>query len=125
MDADHELAAREASARAQLVRAGASSLLRPPWLRKGQPPSAVELIRFAAWRASADDATDEVVLAALTLLSAARAEVDQTEAALLFAARGQGLSWSQISEALGLRSPQAAQQRFDRVAGRARDLDDP
>ena len=44
--------------------------------------------------------------------------VDQTEAALLFTARAHGLSWSQISQAMGLGSPQAAQQRFGRVAGR-------
>ena len=59
------------------------------------------------------------MLAALTLLAAARAEVDQTEAAVLFTARAQGLSWSQISQAMGLGSPQAAQQRFGRVTGRA------
>ena len=59
------------------------------------------------------------VLAALTLLAAARAEVDQAEAALLFTARAHGLSWSQISQAMGLGSPQAAQQRFGRVTGRA------
>jgi hypothetical protein len=59
------------------------------------------------------------VLAALALLTAARAELDQTEAALLFTARAHGLSWPRISRAMGLGSPQAAQQRFDRVTGRA------
>jgi hypothetical protein len=120
MDADHAQAAREADARARLLGAGASALPRAPWLHQGQPPSAVGLTRFAVWRAGAGDGGEEVVLAALALLSAARAEVDQTEAALLFAARAQGLSWSRISRAMGLGSPQAAQQRFDRVAGRAR-----
>ncbi len=57
-------------------------------------------------------------MAALTLLPAARAEVDQVEAALLFTARTQGMSWPRISRAMGLGSAQAAQQRFDRVTDR-------
>ena len=117
-DADHEQAAREAGARGRLLGAGASSLPRAPWLHGGQPPSAVDLTRFAVWRASAGGASDEDLLAALTLLSAARAEVDQVEAALLFTARAHGLSWPRISRAMGLGSPQAAQQRFGRVTGR-------
>jgi hypothetical protein len=133
-------AAREADARGQLLRSGASLLPRPPWLHERQPPAAADLIRFALWRANAGghdanagghDANagghnanaggigEEGVLAALALLTAARAELDQTEAALLFTARAHGLSWPRISRAMGLGSPQAAQQRFDRVAGRA------
>lgn len=125
-DRDQALAAREAAARGQLLRSGASSLPRPPWLHEQQPPAAADLIRFALWRANAGghDANaggigEEGVLAALALLTAARAELDQTEAALLFTARARGLSWPRISRAMGLGSPQAAQQRFDRVAGRA------
>jgi hypothetical protein len=111
------------------MEAGASELRRPPWLRGNQPTSAVDLIRFALWRDSttgtdsAENAEDgfgqEELLAALTLMSAARAELDQAEAGLLFTARAHGLSWPRISRALGLGSPQAAQQRFDRVSGRA------
>jgi hypothetical protein len=78
----------------------------------------VDLIRFAMWRAAVSDLDQEDMLAALTLLPAARAEVDQAEAALLFAARAQGLSWPRISRGLGLGSAQAAQQRFERVTGR-------
>jgi hypothetical protein len=102
-----------------------------PWLAGRQPPAAADLVRFALWRSQAGrgggaggarghrgSGADDV-LAALTLLAAARAEVDQTEAALLFTARAHGLSWSQISQAMGLGSPQAAQQRFGRVTGRA------
>ncbi|MBO0788557.1 MAG: DNA-binding protein [Actinobacteria bacterium] len=118
-DADHEQAAREADARSRLLGAGASSLPRPPWLHPRQPPAAADLIRFALWRAGTGDAGDEVLLAALALLTAARAEADQAEAALLFTARAQGLSWARISRAMGLRSAQAAQQRSGRVAGRA------
>jgi len=118
-DADHEQAAREAEARGRLLGAGASSLPRAPWLHRAQPPSAVDLIRFAVWRAQAGGAGEEDLLEALALLSAARAEVDQVEAALLFTARARGLSWPRISRAMGLGSPQAAQQRFGRVTGRA------
>jgi hypothetical protein len=71
------------------------------------------------WRAGTGAAEESDVLAALTVLPAARAERDQVEAALLFTARSSGLSWARISGALGLGSAQAAQQRFDRVNARA------
>jgi hypothetical protein len=117
-DADHAQAAREADARRQLLDAGASSLPRAPWLHKSQPPSAVDLIHFALWSASTGIIDERALLASLTLLPAARAEVDQVEAALLLTARSHGLSWPRISRAMGLASAQAAQQRFDRVSGR-------
>jgi hypothetical protein len=115
-DTDQEQAAREAAARARLLGAGAAALPRMPWLAHRQPPAAADLIQFAVWHS--DSGADDV-LAALTLLPAARAEVDQAEAALLFTARAHGLSWSRISQAMGLGSPQAAQQRFGRITGRA------
>src|ERR1022692_3862149 len=118
-DPDQGQAAREAAARTQLLAAGASALPRAPWLHGSQPPSAVDLIRFAVWRGGAGDLDEEELLSALTLLPAARAEVDQAEAALLFTARAHGLSGPRISRAMGLGSAQAAQQRFDRVTGRA------
>jgi hypothetical protein len=117
-DADREQSAREAAARGQLLGAGAETLPRAPWLRGSQPPSATELVQFALWRARTGELREPDLLAALTLLSAARAEVDQIEAAVLFTARAQGLSWPRIARAMGLGSAQAAQQRFDRVAGR-------
>jgi hypothetical protein len=117
-DADQEQAAREATARRQLLDAGASSLPRAPWRHGSQPPPAAELIQFALWRAQGRDVDEAVLLAALTLLAAARAEVDQAEAAVLWTARSAGLSWPRISRAMGLASAQAAQQRFDRVTGR-------
>ncbi|WP_242882320.1 DNA-binding protein [Actinomadura litoris] len=120
-DADHESAAREEDARERLLDAGASSLPRAPWLHGSQPPSAVDLIRFALWRDGAGGGDERTVEAALTLLAAARAEVDQVEAALMFTARSHGLSWPRISRAMGLASPQAAQQRFGRVTGRVED----
>jgi hypothetical protein len=118
-DPDRRQAAREAGARAQLLAAGARGLPRAPWLHARQPLPAADLIRFALWRAGAGDTGQEELLAALTLLPAARAEADQAEAALLFTARAQGLSWPRISRAMGLGSAQAAQQRCDRVTGRA------
>lgn len=117
---DKEQAAREADARGRLLDAGASALPRPPWLHGSQPPAAVDLIRFALWRSGTEDIGEDDLLAALTLLASARAEVHQIEAALLFTARVRGLSWPRISRALGLGSAQAAQQRFDRVTGRVR-----
>jgi hypothetical protein len=117
-DADHAQAAREADARKQLLDAGASSLPRAPWLHKSQPPSAVDLIHFALWSAGTGVIDERTLLASLTLLPAARAEVDQVEAAVLLTARSHGLSWPRISRAMGLASAQAAQQRFDRVSGR-------
>lgn len=116
---DHAQAAREASAIRILLTAGASTIPRPPWLHPGQPPSAGDLIRFALWQADVGTLGDDARLAALTLLPAARAEADQSEAALLFVARAGGLSWPQISRAMGLRSAQAAQQRFGRLTERA------
>jgi hypothetical protein len=118
-DPDQGQAAREAGARRRLLAAGADALPRPPWGHRGEPPAAADLIRFALWRTGPGGLGEEELLAALTLLPAARAEVDQMEAGLLFTARARGLSWPQISRALGLGSPQAAQQRFGRVTGRA------
>lgn len=112
-------AARETTARRRLLDAGAASLPRAPWLAGRQPPSAIDLIQFALWRNHAGGAGDSDLLAALALLPAARAEADQVEAALLFTARARGLSWARISRAIGLGSPQAAQQRFDRITSRA------
>ena len=118
-DPDQAQAGREHRAQQQLLDAGASSLPRAPWLHRSQPPSSVDLVRFAVWRGQTGRFTEEDVQASLTLLPAARVEVEQLETALLFTARAQGLSWGRISRAMGLGSAQAAQQRFDRLNGRA------
>jgi len=117
-DSDQQQSAREQSSRKRLLDAGASALPRAPWLHRSQPPSAVDLVRFAVWRGQGDDVNDDEVIAAMTLLPAARAEMEQLETALLFTARAQGLSWGRISRAMGLGSAQAALQRFDRLTGR-------
>ena len=76
------------------------------------------MIHFALRGADGDGTGGAAAQAALTLLPAARAEMDQLEAAALLTARSHGLSWPQISRAMGLASAQAAQQRCDRVTGR-------
>lgn len=115
---DHERAARERSARQYLMDAGASELPRAPWLHRSQPPSSIDLVRFAVWRGQIGKITEDDVEAAITLLPAVRAEVEQLESAMLFTARAEGLSWGRISRGMGLGSAQAALQRFDRLAGR-------
>jgi len=101
----------------------AGDLPRPPWLALGQPSQSVDLVRHLLWRASTTGpAPVGDVISALTLLPAAREELDQIEAGLLFVARSSGLSWAQIADAVGLQSRQAAQQRFGRAAERRPDV---
>ncbi|WP_199423547.1 hypothetical protein [Actinotalea solisilvae] len=116
---DHDDAAALDHARATVGSAGADALAPRPWQHPGQPHADAELVRFAAWvarDASGDHAA--VVDAGLRLLASARAELDQVEAALLFAARAGGTTWAQVARSLGLGSAQAAQQRLDRLLSR-------
>ncbi len=85
------------------------------------PHDDATLIRYALWRANSREGLDvpRDLHAALTLLESARAEMDALEAGLLFVARAEGLTWPEIAKHLGVRSPQAAQQRFERVTSRA------
>ena len=77
-------------------------------------------MNVALWRAG--DLSPDDVERALTLLPAARAEIDGLEAGLLFVARGAGLTWARIADAMGFRSPQACQQYFTRLAARREDV---
>ncbi len=113
---DHGQARREEEAQSRLLALGADGLAARPWRPEPYPPTAVELTQFALWR-SADLASDDL-LSALALLPAARAEVEGVETGLLFAARSAGLTWAQIAEAMGFRSPQACQQHYTRLATR-------
>jgi hypothetical protein len=127
---DQAGAQREQAAREVLARLGADRLDPRPWRPPPVPPSAVDLIQFFLWWSGqpaddrwpgrpADDASRRAAaVAALELLPAARAELDQLEAGLLFTARGLDLTWGQTAQALGLQSPQAAQQRLDRLLSR-------
>ncbi|GAA3444723.1 DNA-binding protein [Planomonospora venezuelensis] len=88
------------------------------------PHEAVRLVAFLlAGPASLQDGEPEVdhadLVAALTLLPRVRAEFDDVEAALLKMARGRGMTWQEIAFGLGLGSPQAARQRYERLIERA------
>ncbi|MFI6498081.1 DNA-binding protein [Nonomuraea typhae] len=113
---DHAQARREQDARERLQRLGAETLAPRPWRPAPTPPSAVDLAQFAVWR-WADLGPDDI-LSALTLLPAARAEVDGLESALLFTARSAGLTWTQMAQAMGFNSPQACQQHYTRLVAR-------
>ena len=120
-DANEALLQQQATR--MLLDRGASDLPAQPWLDERQPPSATDIIRHVLWRANGAGRGDPVdaldIRAAMTLISAARAEMDGLETALLFLARAEGLAWPQIAESLGLRSAQAAQQRLDRLFDRS------
>jgi hypothetical protein len=115
---DRSHAAALAAHRAVVRTAGGDELPARPWQHPGQPASDGDLVRLAAWRAADADVDPDVVTAGLGLLGAARAELDQVEAGLLFAARAGGVTFQQIAAALGLGSGQAAQQRMSRVLAR-------
>lgn len=112
---DHAQAQREADARRELLDLGADQLDRRPWQPAPVPPSAVDLIQFFL---ASNTGNREAAIAALQLLPAARAEIDQLETGLMFAARGLGITWAEMARALGLNSPQACQQRLDRLTAR-------
>jgi hypothetical protein len=113
---DQVQARREADARERLLGVGADRLDERPWRPAPVPMSAVDLVQFAIWRSA--ELAPEDVLSALALLPAARAEVDGLEDGLLFVARSAGLTWAQMAEAMGFRSPQACQQHYTRLAAR-------
>ncbi|AEW99082.1 hypothetical protein [Streptantibioticus cattleyicolor] len=87
------------------------------------PHEAVRLVAFLLSGAAQHEEDEPEVdradlLAALTLLPAARADLDEIEAGLLKMARGRGLTWPEIAFGLGLGTPQAARQRYERLSGR-------
>ncbi|MFI8092280.1 DNA-binding protein [Streptomyces sp. NPDC086080] len=87
------------------------------------PHEAVRLVSFllsgAVLREDGEPEVDRAdITAALSLVPRARAEMDELEAGLLRMARGRGMTWPEIAFGLGLRSPQAARQRYERLAGR-------
>jgi len=57
------------------------------------------------------------LLDALRLLIPARSALDRLEGQLIMKSRERGLSWQQIAESMEYDSPQAAQQRFQRLTG--------
>lgn len=105
-------------ARRVLLDAGADRLEPRPWQHRAEPPDAGTLARFALWRTSSTAGAGPTpeLAAGLALIDAARSDLDTLEAALLFTARAEGMTWAHVAEQLGLRSPQAAQQRWQRVS---------
>ncbi|MER7243622.1 hypothetical protein [Kribbella sp. NPDC000426] len=114
-DPDQAQAERQRQAREQLLAKGAKDVPPRPWRPAPIPLSAVDLTQFAVSR---PDLSNDDLLAALTLLPAARAEVEEVESGLLFLARSSGLTWAEMADAMGFSSPQACQQRFNRLAAR-------
>ncbi|MEV6115283.1 DNA-binding protein [Streptomyces sp. NPDC052109] len=87
------------------------------------PHEAVRLVTFLlSGAALPDEGEPEVdhadVTAALSLVPLVRAEWDELEVSLLRMARGRGMTWPEIAFGLGLGTPQAARQRYERLAGR-------
>ncbi|MEU3144011.1 MULTISPECIES: hypothetical protein [unclassified Streptomyces] len=87
------------------------------------PHEAVRLVSFLlSGAAQLDDGEPEVdradVTAALSLVPLVRGELDELETGLLQMARGRGMTWQEIAFGLGLGTPQAARQRYERLAGR-------
>ncbi|WP_328440734.1 DNA-binding protein [Streptomyces sp. NBC_00444] len=88
------------------------------------PHEAVRLVSFLlSGAAQPDDGEPEVdhadITAALSLVPLVRGEMDELETGLLQMARGRGMTWQEIAFGLGLGTPQAARQRYERLASRA------
>lgn len=113
---DQAQAGRERDAQERILAMGADRLEPRPWRPAPAPPTATDLVQYSLWRAS--ELTPDELLDALSLIPAARAEVEGVETGLLFVARSEGLTWAQIADAMGFRSPQACQQYVNRLTAR-------
>ncbi|WBO68371.1 DNA-binding protein [Streptomyces camelliae] len=87
------------------------------------PHEAVRLVTFLmSGAALLDDGEPEVdhadITAALSLVPLVRAELDELEAGLIKMARGRDMTWPEVAFGLGLGTPQAARQRYERLADR-------
>ncbi|MFE7840106.1 DNA-binding protein [Streptomyces sp. NPDC057474] len=87
------------------------------------PHEAIRLVSFLlSGAALLEDGEAEVdradITAALSLVPLARGEMDELEVGLLDMARGRGMTWPEIAFGLGLQTPQAARQRYERLASR-------
>ena len=63
----------------------------------------------------ADSLSTRDVLDALRHVRRERGRLDHAERALIDIVRRRGVAWAEVGQALGLRSPQAAQQRRKRL----------
>lgn len=114
--ADRAQADRETAAREHLLHRGPGRPDDHPRDPSHVPASAVDLVQFALRHSG--ELVPEDILSALALLSAAHSEVEALEDALLFVARSEGLTWAQIAQARGFKSPQACQQHYTRLTAR-------
>lgn len=114
--AEHVQADTEHDAQERILAMGADRLEPRPWRPAPAPPTAADLTQYALWRSS--ELTPDELLGALSLIPAARAEIEGVEIGLLFVARSEGLTWAQIATAMGFRSPQACQQYVNRLSAR-------
>ena len=112
----HERYAATDAARARLVNPHLVAPVEAVRLVAGLAGGALHYTDDAEPQVQADD-----LLAALGLLPLVRAELDDLEVGLQTMARGEGATWSQIATACGLGSPQAAQQRHERLVRRTDD----
>lgn len=112
----HARARKEQAAQERILELGADQLEPRPWRPSPAPPTAADLTQYALWRASR--LTPDDLLSALSLVPATKAEIEGVEAGLLFVARSSGLTWAQIADAMGFRSPQACQQYANRLNAR-------
>jgi hypothetical protein len=92
------------------------------------PHEAVRLVSFLlSGAAQPEEGEPEVdradITAALTLVPRVRGELDELEAGLLQMARGRGMTWPEIAFGLGLGTPQAARQRYERLIERTQTED--
>jgi hypothetical protein len=81
-------------------------------------PGDSDLIDRTITAADGGTADAQDVKAALTLLSHDQWAADNREANLMVVARNQGISWREIASRMGMSSPQAARQRYERITGR-------
>ncbi|WP_418960985.1 DNA-binding protein [Streptomyces tritici] len=93
------------------------------------PHEAVRLVSFllsgAALLEEGEPEVDRAdITAALSLVPLVRGEMDELEAGLLQMARGRGMTWPEIAFGLGLGTPQAARQRYERLVTRTTTPDD-
>ncbi|HEY9374182.1 DNA-binding protein [Streptomyces sp.] len=93
------------------------------------PHEAVRLVSFllsgAALPVEGEPEVDRAdITAALSLVPLVRGEMDELEAGLLQMARGRGMTWPEIAFGLGLGTPQAARQRYERLVSRTASPDE-
>jgi len=120
-------ARREYAALIRLTERHATGTQRRRWKQDDIPLDPLSALHRTALLAAGTQMRDDDepepdladIAAALVLVDRARADIDSSESVLLQRARNAGLTWQQIAVALGVGSPQAARQRYERLTRRA------